>query len=211
MINFVVYFFYATSQMMVPNLEQQCTIWSPAQPSKMKAKHHLSIILLEKQIVMILLGNKSKKPTKVDKEEEVKLCQQKAYALSSDVLKKNPKSIKFVKAFERKNENHTYLRCWILGTIHLWGTLTILGIPVVPDVCKTYAKVSFWPASMYPASDVFTLVWSGQMVNPGCELSTVVKGSHLLFMLPTSELKSVLLELIWKRVKPICSMAEELW
>lgn len=57
---------------------------------------------------MILLGNKSKKPTKVGKEEEVKLCQQKPY-VHSEVLQKNPKSITFVKAFERKTENHTYL------------------------------------------------------------------------------------------------------
>lgn len=58
---------------------------------------------------MILLQTKSKKTTKVDREEEVKWCQQKPYVHSSEELQKNPKTIKFVKVFERKTENHTYL------------------------------------------------------------------------------------------------------
>lgn len=41
---------------------------------------------------------------------------------------------------QRQKGMDTDLRCSILGSIHLCGTLTILGKPVVPDVCSTYAK-----------------------------------------------------------------------
>ena len=34
---------------------------------------------------------------------------------------------------------NTYCRFWMLGTMHLWGTLTIFGHPVVPEVWTVYA------------------------------------------------------------------------
>jgi len=34
---------------------------------------------------------------------------------------------------------NTYCRFWMLGTMHLWGTLTIFGYPVVPEVWTVYA------------------------------------------------------------------------
>ena len=33
-----------------------------------------------------------------------------------------------------------YLRCLMFGTMHRWGTRTIFGVPVVPDVVITYAS-----------------------------------------------------------------------
>lgn len=41
---------------------------------------------------------------------------------------------------ESKENLQANLRCSILGTIHLCGTLTVLGGPVVPDVWRTYAS-----------------------------------------------------------------------
>lgn len=58
-INFIVYFFQATGQMTVQNLEQQCTIWNTALINEGKATFNTH---RETKYYMILLGNKSKKP-----------------------------------------------------------------------------------------------------------------------------------------------------
>lgn len=93
------------------------------------------------------------------------------HLLSSETKIWNKRGVHFwiyikIMFLETNKEIKTHLRCSMFGRIHLCGTLTIFGRPVVPDVCSTYAKslclACSNPAAVSPApSAVWAPVCSG--------------------------------------------------
>jgi hypothetical protein len=68
----------------------------------------------------------------------------------------------------------TYWRLWMLGTMHLWGTLTILGYPVVPEVWILYAifhSSELHTAAIHDVCKLVTSLSQSAIVHPWTEIS----------------------------------------